>query len=109
MSQPQLPPIYRDCGRLLLHTEASVQRFSRYHKYTVGAYLRQQAMALMRGVHMAVYDKANQPRHIQALVWQVDAYKLTYQASGNRNQGVWGSSPPCGLAPVFCPLSRGER
>ena len=44
MSQPQLPPIYHDCRRLLLHTEASVQRFSRYHKYTVGADLRQQAM-----------------------------------------------------------------
>ena len=79
MSQPQLPPIYRDCRRLLLHTEACVQRFSRYHKYTVGTDLRQQAMALMRGVHMAVYDKANQLRHVQALVWQVDAYKLTLQ------------------------------
>jgi hypothetical protein len=79
MSQPHLPPIYRDCRRLLLHTEACVQRFSRYHKYTVGTDLRQQAMAVMRGVHVAVYDKANQPRHVQALVWEVDAYKLTLQ------------------------------
>ncbi len=46
MRQP-LPPIYRDCRRLLVHTEAVVQRFSRYHKYTVGTDLRQQAMALM--------------------------------------------------------------
>lgn len=37
-----LPPIYRDCRRLLLHTEAVVQRFSRHHKYTVGFDLRQQ-------------------------------------------------------------------
>lgn len=79
MSQPQLPPIYRDCRRLLLHTEVCVQRFSRYHKYTVGTDLRQQAMIIMRGVHVAVYDKANQLRHIQALVWEMDAYKLTLQ------------------------------
>ena len=75
----QLPPIYRDCRRLLLHTEEVVRRFSRYHKYTVGTDLRQQAMALMRGVHVAVYDRPNQPRHVQALVWQVDNYKLTLQ------------------------------
>ena len=25
-----LPPVYRDCQRLLLHTEQSVMRFSRY-------------------------------------------------------------------------------
>ena len=65
MSQP-LPPIYRDCRRLLVHTEAVVQRFSRYHKYTVGTDLRQQAMALMRGMHVAVYDRPNQARHVQA-------------------------------------------
>jgi hypothetical protein len=92
MSQPQLPPIYRDCRRLLLHTEASVQRFSRYHKYTVGTDLRQHAMALMRGVHLAVYDKANQPRHIQALVWQVDAYKLTLQLAVDIGAFVHGKA-----------------
>ena len=76
---PHLPPIYRDARRLLLHTEQVVQRFSRYHKYTVGADLRAQAMRLMRGVHRAVYDKANQARHVQDLVWQVDDYKITLQ------------------------------
>jgi len=63
----------------LLHTEEVVRRFSRYHKYTVGTDLRQQAMALMRGVHVAVYDRPNQSRHVHALVWQVDNYKLTLQ------------------------------
>lgn len=77
--QAQLPPIYRDARRLLLHTEQVVQRFSRYHKYTVGADLRMQAMRLMRGVHRAVYDKPNQARHVQDLVWQVDDYKITLQ------------------------------
>lgn len=96
MSQPQLPPIYRDCRRLLLHTEACVQCFSRYHKYTVGTDLRQQAMTLMRGVHMAVYDKANQLRHVQALVWQVDAYKLTLQLAIDIGAFVHGKAVQIG-------------
>lgn len=74
-----LPPIYRDCRRLLLHTEQVVRRFSRYHKYTVGTDLRQQAMGIMRGVHMAVYDRAHQAEHVAHLVWAVDGYKLTLQ------------------------------
>jgi hypothetical protein len=78
MSAP-LPPIYRDCQRLLRHTEAVVLRFSRYHKYTVGTDLRQQAFAVMRTAHRAVYDKPQQARHVQALVWLVDDYKLTLQ------------------------------
>jgi hypothetical protein len=75
----QLPPIYRDCRRLLVHTEEVVRRFSRYHKYTVGTDLRQGAMRVMRGVHKAVYDRAQQGMHIEALVWLIDDYKLTLQ------------------------------
>jgi hypothetical protein len=75
----QFPPIYRDCRRLLLHTEQVVRHFSRYHKYTIGTDLRQQAMAVMRTVHLAVYDKTNQAQHIHSLVWVVDSYKLTLQ------------------------------
>lgn len=44
---------------MLLHTKASVRRFSRYPKYTVGTLLRQQAMTVMRGVHLAVIDIAS--------------------------------------------------
>jgi hypothetical protein len=36
-------------------------------------------MGIMRGVHRAVYDRAQQTRHVQALVWAVDEYKLTLQ------------------------------
>lgn len=80
MSTP-LPPIYRDCRRLLVHTEDMVRRFSRYHKYTVGTDLRQSAMAIMRTVNQAVHDKPRQAQHVQALVWQVDDFKLTLQLS----------------------------
>lgn len=74
-----LPPIYRDCHRLLVHTEQMVMRFARYHKYTVGADLRQRAFGLMQQVNKAVHDKPRQGEHVQALVWQVDDYKLCLQ------------------------------
>lgn len=74
MSAP-LPPIYRDIRRLLVLTEEVVRRFARYHKYTVGADLRTQAMRMMRGVNRACFDTERQARLIQALVWLVDDYK----------------------------------
>lgn len=89
MSTP-LPPIYRDCRRLLVLTEDLVRRFSRYHKYTVGTDLRQSAMRVMRTVNLAVHDKAQQMRHVQALVWQIDDYKLTLQLS--MDVGVFAQS-----------------
>lgn len=67
MSTP-LPPIYRYCRRLLLRTEEVVRRFRRYHKYTVGTDLRQQACAVMRGVHQVVVDRAQRASQIKALV-----------------------------------------
>jgi len=119
MSQP-LPPIYRDCRRLLVHTEALVQRFSRYHKYTVGTDLRQQAMALMRGVHLAVYDRPNQPHHVQALVWLADDYKLTLQlaievglsstprAGNSKGNGVRSCNHASGKSAWEIALERGQ-
>lgn len=86
----QLPPIYRDYRRLLVYIEAVVRRFS-HHKYTVGTDLHQQAMGLMRGVYVAVLDKPNQARHVQALVWQVET---------DRNGKPASNSSPC-CAPIF--------
>jgi hypothetical protein len=95
MTKPVLPPVYRDVRRLLVHTEAMVQQFSRYHKYTVGTDLRQQAMRLMRGVHRAAYDREHLPDHVRNLVWWVDDYKLTLQLAmdvGAFRQGARGQS-----------------
>ncbi|MDP3084931.1 MAG: four helix bundle protein, partial [Rubrivivax sp.] len=89
-----LPPIYRDCRRLLLRTEEVVRRFSRYHKYTGEADLRQQAFTVMRRVHMAVYDRPQVARHVQALVWDVDAYKLTLQLAIDVGAFVHGLGGP---------------
>lgn len=60
-----LPPIYRDCRRLLAHTEQMVRRFARDHIYTVGANLRQGAKQLMRSVNQAVHDRAQALAHVQ--------------------------------------------
>jgi len=49
-----LPPIYRDCRRLLVHTKEVMRRYSSYHKYTVGTDLRQQAMAVLVCYEFAV-------------------------------------------------------
>jgi hypothetical protein len=78
MSTP-LPPIYRDCRRLLLHAEQLVMRFARYHKYTVATDLRQRAFGLMQQANKAVHDKPRQGEHVQALLWLVDDYKLCLQ------------------------------
>lgn len=41
-------PIWRDAQRLLVWAEQAVRRFSRYHKYTLGAQLREQALTVCR-------------------------------------------------------------
>lgn len=75
MSAP-LPTIYCDCRRLQLHTEEVVRRFTRYHKYTVGTELRQQAFAVMRGVHEAVYGRIRPAAPAQ---WQVRRHCVVRQ------------------------------
>ena len=62
-----------------MHTEEMVRCFSRYHKYTLGTDLRQQAVTIMRTVHRLVFDKAQQKEHLNNLIWQVDDYKLSLQ------------------------------
>ncbi len=36
-------PIWRDATQLLLNVEQAVKHFPRYHKYTLGSEMRQQA------------------------------------------------------------------
>lgn len=74
-----LPPVYRDIKRLLVMVENAVQGFSRYHRYTLGTDLRQQALKLMRLVHRAWRDQANVRKHLQSLVWALDDFRLSLQ------------------------------
>ena len=74
-----LPPLHKDLRRLTVLTEELVRGFTRYHKYTVGTDLRQQAMKAWRMVHRAHFDQAAQARVVEQLVWAVDDYKLSLQ------------------------------
>ena len=60
MSQYELPPIVRLAERLVVMVEEAVRRFARYHKYTFGTELRQQAHAVLRLCHRAWRDKEAQ-------------------------------------------------
>lgn len=75
-----------------MHTEEMVRCFSRYHKYTLGTDLRQQAMAIMRTVHRLVFDKAQQKEHLNSLIWLVDDYKLSLQLG--MELGVFNQASP---------------
>lgn len=92
-----LPPVYRQIRQLVLLLEQAVMRFSRYHKYGVGADLRQQAMMCWRWVHRACHDGgAAQAQHVQALVWAVDELKLTLQLA--HAVGAFGNAQVFGQA-----------
>lgn len=49
-------PIWRDANQLLLEIEQVVRHFPRYHKYTLGSELRQQAQVLLPQLVIAVDD-----------------------------------------------------
>jgi hypothetical protein len=85
-----LPRIYRDCRRLLVHTEQAVRGFARYHKSTVGADLRRQAMAVMRPVHHAVSDKT---RQAESAGWAKRSVPIVPSADGR----AFGFAHPAGL------------
>ena len=69
-------PIWRDANRLLLSVERVVRRFPRYHKYTLGSELRQQAMLICRLIHRAWRERQWVCRW---LVRAIDDLKLQLQ------------------------------
>jgi hypothetical protein len=52
-------PIWRDATQLLLEIEKAVMGFPRYHKYTLGTDLRQQAMGIVRLIHRAYHEQTH--------------------------------------------------
>ena len=75
----EYPPIVRLAERLVVALEECVRRFARYHKYTLGTELRQQAQQVYRLSHRAWRDKAKQAEWLTQLVWAVDELKLSLQ------------------------------
>ena len=85
-AQPQGPryrqlPLWRDATRLLVLVETAVRQFAQYHKYTLGADLRRQAMGICRRVARAAQctDATQRARQVERLVWGVEDLKITLQ------------------------------
>jgi hypothetical protein len=74
-----LPPIVKAAERLLLEIEQAVRRFPRYHKYTHGTQLREQAMGIARLAHRAWRDHQHRGTWTTKLIWAVDDLKLSLQ------------------------------
>jgi hypothetical protein len=74
-----LPPIARLAARILACVEEAVMRFPRYHRYTVGADLRQQAMDVVRAVHRAWRDPDRKLERVCELVESIDNLKISMQ------------------------------
>ena len=75
----QLPPIVKLSERLLREIEQAVRAFARYHKYTIGTDLRQQAMQVVRVCHRAWRDRSRQMYWTDQLIWAIDEIKLSLQ------------------------------
>ena len=59
MAQDTQLPLWRDAFELSVQIERAVQRFSRYHKYALGADLRSSTCLLLRAITMAARKDAN--------------------------------------------------
>ena len=74
-----LPPIARLAQRILADIENAVRRFPRYHRYSVGADLRAQAMGVTRCVHRAWRDPDQKLDRVRELAAAIDDLKITMQ------------------------------
>jgi len=79
MKNNQLPEVAKKSERLLVDIEQVVRGFVRYHKYTIGADLRNQAMTVVRLCHRAWRERSKQVHWVSELIWAIDELKLTIQ------------------------------
>lgn len=75
-AEPQIAQLAR---RLMLDIEQAVRGFARFHKYQVGARLRDQTMNLAVLANRAWRDRRRQLEWTEELVWAIDEFKLTLQ------------------------------
>ncbi|AOH36852.1 four helix bundle protein [Luteimonas sp. JM171] len=80
-SRYQPPPIIKACERLLVDIEQAVRRFPRYHRYQVGADLRQQARRTYNAANRAWRERDRTRYWVARLVWQVDELKQEIQTA----------------------------
>ena len=72
-------PIWRDANLLLLEVEQAVRGFPRYHRYTLGTDLRQQAMGIVRLINRACHAEGDRKRQVKRLMLAVDDIKVMIQ------------------------------
>lgn len=79
MKNNQIPDIVKRAERLLLDIEKAVKSFPRYHKYTIGTDVRNQAMTVVRISSRAWRDISNRGHWLSELIWSVDELKISLQ------------------------------
>lgn len=75
----ELPPVVKQAERVMLDVEQIVRYFPRYHKYTIGTQMREQAMKVWKLCHRVWRDKPNRAEWMNKLVFAVDDFKLSLQ------------------------------
>lgn len=68
--------IWKDANALLLAIEQSVRHFPRYHKYTIGQEMRQQAMVICRLIVRSYHYKGARIQSVQLLNEAIDDLKI---------------------------------
>jgi len=69
-------PIFRDAYDLAVHMEKIVRNFSRYHKYALGADLRNKSREILEKIVKA-NNAGNRESHLLALREELEALKVT--------------------------------
>lgn len=76
---PGLPSIVKLASRLQLEVNAAVARFTRAHRYTVGAELRTSIFEVVFIAHEAWRERGQRAAHLAALSREIDRFKLRLQ------------------------------
>ncbi len=69
-------PIWRDANQFLLAIEKVVKLFPKYHKYTLGTELRQNALKVCNLIHQAWQERSKQCDCLQQLKYCIDEIKI---------------------------------
>ncbi len=83
MNKLKQMPIWRDANRFLLSIEKVVKLFPRYHKYTLGTELRNNALKICNLIHQAWQKKNQQCVFLLHLKYCIDEIKIQL---GNKTQ-----------------------
>ena len=87
---PGLPPIVKLASRLLVDIERAVRGFPRYHRYAIGADLREDAREVQRAARRAWRDRPRQLARVNQLAKTIDDQRRI-RAADNKHLEVENS------------------